>query len=78
MGGAARRLVIALPAVEAVQLPPLRAVNPEEPAYALDWLDRVVRERHPYLEYVKRNGFLDSLRKQPRFQAIERSLRFPD
>ena len=50
----------------------------EEPAYALDWLDRVVRERHPYLEYVKRNGFLDSLRKQPRFQAIERSLRFPD
>jgi serine/threonine-protein kinase len=49
-----------------------------EPARALDWLDRAVRERDPYLEYVKTNVFLDPLRKEPRFQAIERSLKFPD
>jgi hypothetical protein len=49
-----------------------------EPARALDWLDRAVRERDPYLEYVKTNDFLDPLRKEPRFQAIERSLKFPD
>jgi tetratricopeptide (TPR) repeat protein len=49
-----------------------------ELARALDWLDKAVRERDPYLEYVKTNGFLDPLRKEPRFQAIERSLKYPD
>jgi TolB-like protein/Flp pilus assembly protein TadD len=47
-------------------------------ASAVDYLDRAVRERDPYLEYVKTNVFLDPLRKEPRFQAIERSLKFPD
>ena len=45
---------------------------------ALAELDRAVGERDPYLEYVKTNGFLDPLRKEPRFQAIERALKFPD
>jgi TolB-like protein/Flp pilus assembly protein TadD len=45
---------------------------------ALDWLDKAVRERDPYLEFVKTNPFLDPLRKEPRFQAIERELKFPN
>ena len=45
---------------------------------ALDWLNEAVRERDPYLEYVKTNPFLDPLRKEPRFQAIERELKFPN
>jgi TolB-like protein/Tfp pilus assembly protein PilF len=47
-------------------------------ARALAELDRAVAEHDPYLEYVKTNSFLDPLRKEPRFQAIERALRFPD
>ena len=45
---------------------------------ALAGLDQAVRERDPYLVYVKTNPFLDPLRKEPRFQAIERELKFPD
>jgi TolB-like protein/tetratricopeptide (TPR) repeat protein len=45
---------------------------------ALDWLDKSVRERDSYLEYAKTNPFLDPLRKEPRFQAIERALKFPN
>jgi TolB-like protein/Tfp pilus assembly protein PilF len=47
-------------------------------ARGLDYLDRAVRERDPYLQYVKTNAFLDPLRKEARFLAIERSLKFPD
>jgi TolB-like protein len=53
------------------------ALRGESPR-ALDYLDQAVRRRDPYLEYVKTNAFLDPLRKEPRFQAIERDLRFPD
>ena len=45
---------------------------------ALAALDQAVHERDPYLLYVKTNPFLDPLRKEPRFQAIERALKFPD
>jgi Asp-tRNA(Asn)/Glu-tRNA(Gln) amidotransferase A subunit family amidase len=31
-----------------------------------------------YLAYTKVNFFFDPLRKEPRFQAIERALKFPD
>ena len=47
-------------------------------ARALAELDQAVRERDPYLEYVKTNPFLDPLRKEPRFQAIARELDFPN
>ena len=47
-------------------------------ARALDWLDRAVRNRDPYLAYTKVNFFFDPLRAEPRFQAIERALKFPD
>jgi serine/threonine-protein kinase len=47
-------------------------------ARALAALDQAVRERDSYLEYVKTNPFLDPLRKEPRFQAIERELNFPN
>jgi TolB-like protein/Tfp pilus assembly protein PilF len=45
---------------------------------ALDWLDTAVRRQDPYLELVKMAPDLDPLRKEPRFQAIERELKFPN
>jgi len=47
-------------------------------ARALDWLDKAMRNRDPYLAYTKVNPFFDPLRNEPRFQAIERALKFPD
>jgi tetratricopeptide (TPR) repeat protein len=49
-----------------------------EPAQALDWLDTAVRVRSPWLVWVKKDPLLDPLRNEPRFQAIERALRFPN
>jgi TolB-like protein len=45
---------------------------------ALDWLDKAMRNRDPYLAYTKVNPFFDSLHNEPRYQAIERALKFPD
>ncbi len=45
---------------------------------ALDWLETAMRQQDPYLEYVKMNPLFDPLRKEPRFQAIERELKFPN
>jgi serine/threonine protein kinase/Tfp pilus assembly protein PilF len=47
-------------------------------ARALDWLETAMRLRDPELAELKANPLLDPLRRQPRFQAIERALRFPD
>ena len=47
-------------------------------AVALQWLDTAMRVQDPYLEYVKMHVFFDPLRNEPRFQAIERALKFPD
>ena len=47
-------------------------------ARALDWLDTAMRHHNAYLVYVKTNHRFDSLRKEPRFQAIEKALKFPD
>jgi TolB-like protein len=47
-------------------------------ARALDWLDKAMRNRDPYLAYTKVNPFFDPLRNEPRFLAIERALKFPD
>jgi len=45
---------------------------------ALDWLETALRIRDTGLEYLKTDPFLDPLRSQQRFLAIERELRFPD
>ena len=45
---------------------------------ALDWLDTAMRMHDPYLEKLKTGENFDPLRKEPRFQAIERELKFPD
>jgi hypothetical protein len=37
-----------------------------------------MRNRDPYLAYTKVSFFFDPLRNEPRFQAIERALKFPD
>ena len=45
---------------------------------ALGWLETAMRQQDPYLEYVKMGPLFDPLRKEPRFQAIERQLKFPN
>jgi TolB-like protein/tetratricopeptide (TPR) repeat protein len=47
-------------------------------ARALDYLDKAMRQRSIDLEYVKAGVGFEPLRKEPRFQAIERALKFPD
>jgi TolB-like protein/Tfp pilus assembly protein PilF len=45
---------------------------------ALEWLDTAMRLRDPGLELLKIDPLMDRLRKERRFQAIERELRFPN
>jgi TolB-like protein/tetratricopeptide (TPR) repeat protein len=45
---------------------------------ALDWLETAWRLRNPDLAFLKTEPLLDPLRQEPRFQAIERELRFPN
>jgi TolB-like protein len=45
---------------------------------ALEWLDTAIRLRDPGLEVLKTDPYMDPLRQEPRFQAIERQLKFPD
>ena len=47
-------------------------------AKALEWLETAVRVRDTGLGWVKMDPLLDPLRKEPRFQAIERALKFPN
>jgi TolB-like protein/Flp pilus assembly protein TadD len=47
-------------------------------AKALDWLDRALRLRDSDLETLKIEPLMDPLRHEPRFQAIERELKFPN
>jgi TolB-like protein/cytochrome c-type biogenesis protein CcmH/NrfG len=49
-----------------------------EVSQALDWLDTAVRLRDSGLVELKAEPDLDPLREEPRFQAIERGLKFPD
>ena len=46
-------------------------------AQALEWLETALRVRDPGLERLKTDPLLDPLRQEPRFQAIERELKFP-
>ncbi len=48
-----------------------------QPDEAIDWLERGVKILDPGVESMKVDPFLDPLRGQPRYQAIERSLKFP-
>ena len=45
---------------------------------ALEWLGTAVRLRDPGLGFLKTDALMDPLRREPRFQAIERSLKFPE
>ena len=70
----------------------LKAVNGDASAYqyatiyaqwggtakALEWLEKAMRLRDSGLEWLKTDPLLDPLRTEPRFQAIERELRFPN
>jgi hypothetical protein len=46
-------------------------------AKALEWLETALRLRDGGLEMLKTDPLLDPLRQEPRFQAIERELKFP-
>jgi TolB-like protein/tetratricopeptide (TPR) repeat protein len=45
---------------------------------ALEWLEKAKRLGDPGLIYLRTDPLLDPLRKEPRFQVIERELKFPD
>jgi Flp pilus assembly protein TadD len=45
---------------------------------ALEWLETAMRLRSPWLEFLKQDPLVDPLRNEPRFQAIERELKFPN
>jgi TolB-like protein len=45
---------------------------------ALEWLETALRLRDPGLGDLKAEPLLDPLRKEPRFQAVEKALKFPD
>jgi hypothetical protein len=47
-------------------------------AEALEWLERALRLRDAGLAELKTDPLIDPLRKEPRFQAIERELKFPN
>jgi TolB-like protein/Tfp pilus assembly protein PilF len=47
-------------------------------AKALELLNTALRLRIPWLAALKTDPLLDPLRNEPRFQAIERELKFPD
>ena len=47
-------------------------------AKALEWLETAMRLRNPRLQYAKTDPLMDPLRKEPRYQAVERALKFPD
>jgi tetratricopeptide (TPR) repeat protein len=49
-----------------------------EKATALDWLETALRERNSDSVYLKSFEAFDPLRKEPRFQAVMRELKFPD
>ena len=44
---------------------------------ALEWLETALRLRDPGLGDLKSEPLLDPLRNEPRFQAVERALKFP-
>jgi len=45
---------------------------------ALESLESAWRQRVPELRWLKADPLMDPLRKEPRFQAIERALKFPN
>jgi TolB-like protein/tetratricopeptide (TPR) repeat protein len=47
-------------------------------ANAIEWLEAAFRRRGADLAYLKTDPLIDPLRQEPRFQAIERELKFPD
>jgi tetratricopeptide (TPR) repeat protein len=44
---------------------------------ALEWLERALQLRDPQLINLRTDPLMDPLRQEPRFQAIERELKFP-
>jgi TolB-like protein/Flp pilus assembly protein TadD len=45
---------------------------------ALEWLESAMRLRDPGLSLLKTDPLMDPLRQEPRYQAVERELKFPD
>jgi serine/threonine-protein kinase len=76
----------------AAELTKLNATMGDDPAYqyatiyaqwgdrtkAFEWLDKTMRLRDPGVIYLKTDPLFDPVRQEPRFQAIERALKFPD
>jgi hypothetical protein len=46
-------------------------------ARALDWLETALRLRDPGLSGLRSDPLMDPLRKESRYQAVDRALKFP-
>jgi hypothetical protein len=44
---------------------------------ALEWLETALRLRDPGLISLKTDPLMDPIRREPRFQAVMRELKFP-
>jgi tetratricopeptide (TPR) repeat protein len=44
---------------------------------ALQWLNKAVRLRDPFLQLLKEDWLLDPIRNEPQFKAIEARMNFP-
>jgi tetratricopeptide (TPR) repeat protein len=49
-----------------------------DPARSREWLEKAMRIRDPGLIWLRNDPFLDPVRKEPWFKAIERELKFPE
>jgi hypothetical protein len=47
-------------------------------AEALGHLETALRDREPDLRYLRVDALIDPVRNEPRFQSVERALKFPD
>ena len=45
---------------------------------ALNWLETALRLRDPFLVLLKTDPLMDPMRREPRFQAVMRELKFPN
>ena len=45
---------------------------------ALEWLEKALQLRDEGLQILKTDPLMDPLRNEPRFQAVERALKFPN
>ena len=49
-----------------------------EPDEGLKWLEIAYDEHHPWMHWIRVDPILETLRSEPRYQALLRRMRFPE